>query len=144
MAETSIWKRIAVRAAEGSASTFTVAGLIVAGFWYFAPSVATYVSGLVTKDIEARAIDYVRARLEFYTSTDTVWRDQDSWADCDNADAGLSGKLVAGACEGWSGTPQTSVGPVYEETAQGKPRIHCMRFSTYQTKATAFCFRIKS
>ena len=126
-----------VRAAESTVGTLTFTGLIVAGLWYFAPSVGSYLTGLVTKDLETRAVAYVMTKLDFYTVIDPQWQPQDSYAKCDEGS-----KLVAGACEGWSGTPQTSVGPVYEKTAQGQPRIHCMRYSTYQTKATAFCLRV--
>jgi hypothetical protein len=94
---------------------------------------------LVANDLEERALSFVDSKLDYYVKSDNDFKRQDSTIQCDNDGS----RLVAGACEGWNGSPQASVGPVYEIGANGKPQIHCMRFSSYQTKATAFCFRIK-
>src|SRR5262245_48089396 len=111
----SFAKRLATSAAEGTAKTITIGGIVLAGIWYFGPSVTTYIGNLVTRDLETRALDYARAKLDFYTVIDKDWQPQDSYADCQT----LSGKIIAGACEGWSGSPQASVGPVYEVSSEG-------------------------
>jgi len=80
----------------------------------------------------------VESKLDFYTAVGTK-ETQDSFADCQG------GKLIAGACEGFTTGPQAAVGPVVETNADGSKKIHCMKAAPdWSVQATAFCFKIKT
>jgi hypothetical protein len=118
--------------------TLTIGGALLWIFWKIVPGAASYITNLVASDLEKRALVYVEGKLDFYTIVGSQGP-QDSVADCQG------GKLIAGACEGFTTSPQAAVGPVVEDKPDGSKQIHCMRYATATSvQATAFCFRIKS